>query len=311
MAEEERCRCRGETLLSVFLTGSESFIGRALLGACRAHGIPATGIDSNARDNDVSMKADIRDPRITDLIPTGATVVHLAAISRDPDCRADPKGTFDVNVTGTLNVAAAAQKRAAPQVIFASSEWVYGDVRNDEVQLEDRPIDVTMMKSEYALSKIVAEQLLKLTSNGSAVTVLRFGIVYGPRPSNWSAVEALFNSVRTKDEITVGSAATARRFIHVDDIASGILASWGRCGFEVFNLSGDRPVTLGEIVETSARLLGRRVRVVESNPSQPSVRNPDNAKARAALGWAPKIGIEAGLADLKTYFDGSDRGSAE
>jgi nucleoside-diphosphate-sugar epimerase len=234
--------------------------------------------------------------------------VHLAAISRDPDCRADPAGAFDVNVNGTLNVAAAARKRNAAQMIFASSEWVYGDVRNDQVQREDQAIDVTAMKSEYALSKIVAEQLLKLTSNGAAVTVLRFGIVYGPRPTNWSAVEALFNSVRTKDEVTVGARATARRFIHVEDIAAGILASRGRQGYEVFNLSGDRPVTLAEIVDTSAKLYGRTVRIVESNPSQPSVRNPDNAKARAELGWAPTFGIEAGLADLKAFFDTSKRG---
>lgn len=206
-------------------------------------------------------------------------------------------------MSGTLNVAAAAQARGASQLIFASSEWVYGDVRNDEVQLEDRAIDVTAMKSEYALTKIVAEQLLKLTCTLPAVTVLRFGIVYGPRPSNWSAVEALFNAVRTRDEVTVGAKATARRFIHVNDIAAGILASRGRHGFEVFNLSGDRPVTLGEIVDASAKLLGRVVRVGESNASQPSVRNPDNAMARAELGWAPRIDLETGLGDLRRFFD--------
>jgi nucleoside-diphosphate-sugar epimerase len=305
LVEESRTRCGRTDLLSLFLTGTESFIGRALLCACRRHGIHVTGIDSNAPDTAVSTRADIRDPAVADLISEGATVVHLAAVSRDPDCRADPKGAFDVNVNGTLNVAAAARRRNAAQLIFASSEWVYGDVRNDEVQVEEQSIDVTGMKSEYALSKIVAEQLLKLTSNGSAVTVLRFGIVYGPRPANWSAVEALFNSVRTNDEVTVGARATARRFIHVDDIASGILASRGRAGFEIFNLSGDRPVTLGEIVDTSARLLGRRVRVLEKNPSQPSVRNPDNTKARSALGWAPSFGIEEGLTDLKAFFDRS------
>jgi nucleoside-diphosphate-sugar epimerase len=281
------------------------------LCACGARGIDAVGIDSNAPDTAVSKQADIRDPAMADLIPEGSTVVHLAAVSRDPDCRADPKAAFDVNVNGTLNVATAARKRHAAQLIFASSEWVYGDVRNDEVQVEDQSIDVTAMKSEYALSKIVAEQLLRLTSNGSAVTVLRFGIVYGPRQANWSAVEALFNSVRTKDEVTVGAKATARRFIHVDDIASGILASRGRSGFEIFNLSGNRPVTLGEIVDTSATLLGRRVRVVESNPWHPSIRNPDNAKARSVLGWTPKVGIEEGLADLKTFFDGSGDGRGD
>jgi nucleoside-diphosphate-sugar epimerase len=238
-------------------------------------------------------------------VPEAATVVHLAAIARDADCRANPREAFDVNVNGTLNVAEAARKRHASQFVFASSEWVYGDVANGEVQLEHRSIDVSATKSEYALSKIVAEQLLKLASAGSDVTILRFGIVYGPRPSNWSAVEDLFNSVRTQDEIAVGAKATARRFIHVDDIAAGILASRGRSGFEIFNLSGDRPITLGEVIETSARLLHRRVRIVETSPAHPSVRNPDNTKARAELGWKPRVDLAAGLADLKTFFDGT------
>jgi len=196
--------------MSLFVTGSESFIGRALFERCRSLGIDAVGIDSAAPSDIASRQADIRDPAISDLIPEGATVVHLAAISRDSECRADPRGAFEINVTGTLNVAAAAQKRKATQFIFASSEWVYGEVRNDEVQLEDGPIDVTAVKSEYALTKIVGEQCLKLTCTLPAITILRFGIIYGPRTANWSAVENLFNAVRTQDEVKVGAARTAR-----------------------------------------------------------------------------------------------------
>ena len=284
--------------MKLFVTGSQSFIGRRLFARCKAIGIDAVGIDSMASTGANSIQADIRDPAIADLIPEGAIVVHLAAISRDPDCRADPRNAFDVNVTGTLNVAAAAEKRKAAQLIFASSEWVYGDVRNDGVQLEDHPIDVTTMKSEYALTKIVGEQCLKLTCRLPAVTVLRFGIVYGPRPSNWSAVEALFNTVREKDVVSVGSLATGRRFIHVEDIVAGILKAVGRSGFEIFNLSGNTVITLREVVEKSAELLGRRPPVEEKNPQAVSIRNPDNAKARQALGWKPGIGLKEGLATL-------------
>lgn len=284
--------------MKLFVTGSQSFIGRRLFARCKGSGIDAVGIDSIASAGADSTQADIRDPAIADLIPDGAIVVHLAAISRDPDCRADPRGAFDVNVTGTLNVAAAAEKRRAMQLVFASSEWVYGEVRNDDVQREDHPIDVTAIKSEYALTKIVGEQCLKLTCRLPAVTVLRFGIVYGPRASNWSAVEALFHAVREKDIVSVGSLATGRRFIHVEDIVAGILKSSGRTGFEIFNLSGNTIITLREIVEQSAELLGRRPPVDEKNPQAISIRNADNVKARQVLGWEPKIGLKDGLATL-------------
>jgi nucleoside-diphosphate-sugar epimerase len=285
--------------MKVFVTGSESFIGRALRARCRELGIEFIGVDSAGEG---ALKADIRDPALADLIPEGAAVLHLAAISRDPDCRADPRNAFDVNVNGTINVAAAAQRRKASQLVFASSEWIYGDVRNDEIQREDQPIDVTAMKSVYAFTKIVGEQCLRMMCALPGVTVLRFAIVYCPRPTNWSAVENLFDSVRTRDVVTIGAAATARRFIHVDDIVSGILASLDRKGFEIFNLSGDRPITLGEIVAASSRLLGRKVELVESNPTQPSVRNPDNARARANLDWRPAIDLKAGLRSLSHFM---------
>lgn len=287
--------------MTLFVTGSESFIGRELFACCKAAGIDAVGIDSVSPDGAHSTKADIRDPAVADLIPEGAIVVHLAAISRDPDCRADPRGAFDVNVSGTLNVAAAAEKRKAKQMIFASSEWVYGEVRNDEVQREDDAIDVTGIRSEYALTKIVGEQCLKLTCKLPAVTVLRFGIVYGPRPGNWSAAEALFHAVREKDVVSVGSLATGRRFVHVEDIAAGILKSTGRTSFEIFNLSGNAIVTLREIVQQSAALLGRRPTVEEKNPQAVSVRNPDNMKARQMLGWEPRLGLREGLATLMPH----------
>jgi UDP-glucose 4-epimerase len=288
--------------MTLFITGSESFIGRALLAKCEAAGIKTVGVDGAGSSGVHTHKADIRDPNIGDLIPEGATVIHLAAISRDPDCRADPRNAYDVNVNGTLNVAEAAKKRGAAQFIFASSEWVYGDVRNDELQTEDQPIDITTIKSEYAFTKIVAEQALRLIYPTIATTVLRFGIVYGPRAANWSAVESIFNSVRTLDEVKIGSGATARRFIHIADIVSGILAARGRSDFEIFNLSGDRPITLAEVVKTGADVLGKKVNLIESNAAQASVRNPANDKARAELKWKPAIDLRSGLESLRAFF---------
>jgi UDP-glucose 4-epimerase len=288
--------------MTLFVTGSESFIGRALISRCRTQGISTTGVDMVVSKAGDSQQIDIRDPALADAIPEGATIVHLAAISRDADCRKDPRSAFDVNVNGTINVLAAAGKRNAAQLIFASSEWVYGDVNGDATQREDQPIDATVIKSEYALTKLVGEQYLRLVSKLPATTVLRFGIVYGPRKDNWSALESIFNSVRTKPEISVGSLATARRFIHVDDIVTGILAARERKGFEIFNLSGDRLVSLGDIVKAGAAITGRKPALTETDSARPSIRNPDNTKARAVLDWKPSIDLDAGLRTVEAFL---------
>ncbi len=286
----------------VVVTGSRSFIGTPLIAALKQRGVEVTGIDAAS---DIANEAvDIRDAAVADVVPEGAdALIHLAAISRDPDCRADPAMAFDINVGGTLNLIKAARRRGVRQIIFASSEWVYGDVRNDEVQVEDQAIDVTALKSEYALTKIVGEQCLKLAHGQGLcpVTVLRFGIVYGARRGG-SAVESIFNTLLAKDEVTVGSLKTARRFIFVDDIVSGIVAAIGRSSFEIFNLSGDHLISLGDVIAASAELLGKAPQIAESAPSAISIRNPDNARVKATLGWQPQISLAAGLRRIHDFL---------
>lgn len=288
--------------MTIVVTGAQSFIGRRFITLARHHGITVIGIDRIPGDN-VDVVVDIRDPAFITAVPENvAAVVHLAAISRDADCKADPAGAFDVNVSGTLNVAQACIERQAGQLVFASTEWVYGEVADGSVQVEDQCIDVRRIDGEYALTKLVGERALALAGRRGLmnVTVLRFGIVYGPRDENWAAVESLFHQVAAGAEIKVGSLASARRFIHVDDIASGIIASLGRQGYEVFNLSADRLITLGEVIEASGRIHGFEPLVSETAPSKPSIRNPDNGKARAQLGWQPAVDLGTGLLTLRS-----------
>lgn len=288
---------------TIVVTGSESFIGKELKVACASAGVDIVGIDLVASGEPRHHSIDIRSPEIAGAIPQGAdALVHLAAISRDRDCRDNLGLAFDVNVNGTINLMKAAQARGVRQFVFASSEWVYGNVGGaDKVQREDDPIDITQVLSEYAITKLAGEQLLRVAVNRGfcPVTVLRFGIVYGPRPKPMSAVEGLLREVAELETVEInGSASSGRRFIHVADIASGIVASLGQTGFQIFNLSGNKLVSLREIFELASTLLGRSPRLKETDPAAITIRNPDNARAKAVLGWAPRIDIAAGLAKL-------------
>ena len=124
-------------------------------------------------------------------------------------------------------------------------------------------------------------------------------------------LEGIFNEVRTLDKLEIkGSLKSGRRFVHVADIADGIISAIGRNGFEIFNVSGNHLVTFGEIIEQSAILLGRHPEIVQTNPDALNIRNPDNAKAKKILGWNPKIDLVHGLKTLWDYqrTGGNDRG---
>jgi len=283
---------------SLFITGAESFVGKRLVKHCKDKKISYSGVDVVASEDPNISKIDICDVDLSELIPSDSVVVHLAAISRDPDCAKNPSLANKINVEGTLNVLRSAKIRDCRQLIFASSEWVYGQVSNDSEQQESDEIQIQRLDSVYAITKAVGEHYLRLLREDLAVTILRFGIIYGPRPSNWSAVESLFNSVKNNEEVVVGSLKAGRRFIHVDDICAGILAAVGQINFEIFNISSDSTVTLGQIIEESKKIHSTTPRVIESSPEKISLRNPSNLKAKQRLNWSPLVSLSDGLKSL-------------
>jgi len=278
--------------MRIFIIGSKGFIGKELVLQCQKQGIEVIGMD---------LEADIRSKDIAELIPENVDAVcHLAALSSDPVCKNKGYDCFDTNVMGTLNLIRAAEEKKAKQFIFASSEWVYDNCREDNVKNEDSLINIANHTSEYALSKLVSEANLrqKYEHGFCPVTILRFGIIYGLRQGG-SAVESLFNNVKTKDEIEVGSLKTGRCFIHVSDIVSGIIKSIGLNGFNIINLEGDSLIILKDIVETSKKILNKNPKIIETDPNNPSIRNISNEKAKRILKWRPKINLEKGLWKIK------------
>ncbi len=284
--------------MKIFVTGCGSFIGREVLRSCKTKGIQVVGVDLVEIGQEGCSVADIRSPEIADYIPKGVdAVIHLAALSRDPDCRDKAFKCFDANVMGTLNLIEAAKTKQAKQFIFASSEWVYDQFEEGVSKTEDDPINIAHLTSEYALSKLVSEANLrqKFAHGFCPTTILRFGIIYGPRKENWSAVESIFNSVATQDTVSVGSLKTGRRFIHVSDIASAILASVGLGGLEIINIQGNKMISLGEIIEVSKEILGKNPQVFEKNPNQVSLRMVSNEKAKHLIKWEARLGLKEGL----------------
>ncbi len=290
--------------MKLFITGASGFVGTELISQCQQKGIDYVGIDIVDNPLPCYHRADIRSKEIIDLIPEGAdAIVHLAGLTSDPLCKNLAYECFEANVLATLNLMEAAYKKGVKQFIFASTEWVYGPFEENEVKDENSLIDITKLDSEYALSKLVTESNLrqKFRHGFCAVTILRFGIIYGCREKG-SAVEAIFNAVRTKDTVAVGSLKTGRCFLHVSDIASGILKSLGLNGFNIINLQGDRLITLKDLIETSQKILGREVKIEESDPNNISIRNVSNKNAVQMLGWRPEVSIEEGLNRLNEFL---------
>ena len=112
---------------------------------------------------------------------------------------------------------------------------------------------------------------IKIYSNKIKITILRFGITYSNRKNGGSAVESIFKQIKDKQKITIGSLQTSRRFIHVSDIVLGILKAIKYNKGGIFNLVGQKDITLKKIILNSQRILNKKVKVYSTN-QKPSIR---------------------------------------
>src|SRR5204863_6173848 len=119
----------GGGAVRVLVTGHHGYIGSVVAPMLHEVGHEVVGLDTffyRGCDFGVSefpfeeRQADIRDVTADDLDGFEA-IVHFAALSNDPLGDLDPELTYDVNLRGTLNLAAQAKLAGAERFVFASS----------------------------------------------------------------------------------------------------------------------------------------------------------------------------------------------
>lgn len=285
---------------NIVVTGSSGFVGKVLIRKLSSLGFKVFALDVvDPRMENVSyIKCDISsDLEYSNFeIPKESIFVHLAALSTDTQCKQNPSLAMAVNLLGTQRVIELAKQIAASHLIFASSEWVYPETQIGQIQQELDKLHLSDLNSLYAMTKLMAENLLRIESP-IPTTILRFGIVYGPRSLPGSAPESIALKVALNENIELGSSKTARRFIYVDDLAEAIF----KCidnnpadAYSIFNVSGDTLITLEDIVATVKNLSISNSTIMSKDLS-PSIRNPDPTQFEKTFGKITTTSLKEGL----------------
>ena len=288
------------------ITGSSGFVGEKLALCAMREGYEVIGIDLK-KSNKLSclqIVIDLTSENFYEEIPEDSTIIHLASLSTDSACKSNPLVALDANVRATALLLENAVKSKAAHLIFASSEWVYPELPQTVTQSEKEELKLTSLNSLYAMTKLFGESLIRVEST-IPHTILRFGIVYGPRFPPGSAAESIAWKVYLDEEVRVGSKNTSRRFIQINDLISGIL----RCieigplllNQKIINLSGAELVSLDDVVNASNHILKKSAQIIESGGT-PSIRNPVINLAMELLYWEPKIDLKLGLLECLTFM---------
>ena len=236
-------------------------------------------------------------------------IYHLAAQSNPQQSVADPRGTWALNLGGTLNLLEAVKASGLkPRVILVSSGTCYGNPAPESIPVREtcpwRP------KDPYAASKAAADLLgiQHHLGHGTDVVIVRPFNHAGPRQSPRYVLAALASQVAEVESgrrecVEVGNLDVVRDFTDVRDVvrAYRLLAAQGTPG-EVYNLGSGRGTKIAGALE-QLRSLARgpiavRVDPARVRPVDLPLLVADPSKLRAATGWEPNLPIEQTLADM-------------
>ena len=232
-------------------------------------------------------------------------VIHLAARSGVRRSLQEPALYQRVNVEGTVNLLEAARLNGVKKITIASSSSVYG-VNAKLPFSESDPIFCAI--SPYAASKLACEALGHVYHHvyGLDIAMLRFFTVYGPRQRPDLAIHKFARLMSAGQPIPVfGDGSAARDYTYISDTLEGIMACTRQeFGYEVFNLGESQTVSLSRLIELLEAALGCQA-VIDRLPPQPGdapITYADVAKARAKLGYHPRVKIEQGLPLFIDWF---------
>ncbi|MBS0289706.1 MAG: SDR family oxidoreductase [Proteobacteria bacterium] len=304
--------------IKVLVTGGAGFLGSNLCQRLLEQGKQVTCLDNFYTGKKENLSALLRYPTfkviqhdVCQAINLDVDAIyHLACPASPPHYQRDPIQTTKTNILGALNMLELAKNLQVPILLTSTSE-VYGDP-HVHPQKEEYWGNVNCIgpRACYDEGKRCAETLFMdyHRMHQVDIRIARIFNTYGPKMckddgrvvSNF-IVQALQNKPLT----IYGSGEQSRSFCYVDDQISGLISLMEKPNLHT-------PVNIGNPIEKSMNEIAQLVLTLTPSNSRlvyhplpvddPKQRCPDISKAKAQLGWEPKVDLTTGLQRTISYF---------
>ncbi len=234
--------------MKIAITGGSGFIGTRLIKELQSAGHECVIIDVKHR-----APVDILDyPALERAIAGCDAVYQLAAEHRDD---VFPRSRYyDVNVTGTGNVARAADANGIKRLVFTSSFAVYGlDAKTPGENSAPAPFN------DYGKSKLEGEKLLQdwaEKTREARLTIVRPTVVFGE--NNRGNVYTLINQVAGKKFVMIGNGENKKSMAYVGNVASFLSFCLDKNDMTgVYNYADTPDFTMNELMGVIYEKFGR------------------------------------------------------
>lgn len=197
------------------------------------------------------------------------TLIILSGISSHPRVLQDRQEAAKANVKSIGMVIEDFIEIGGEHVIFASSEWVYSRMTSGIISTDPR-----LNPSPYGRQKLFGEILIQELCEASKVkfTNLRFGIIWGSRVAG-SAIESITSAcIANNNLVEISHRKSARRFVHVEDIARAIIGAVENRPNGTFDIQGDKVITMEMIIQEIEKNLKINKIIINERDKNPDTR---------------------------------------
>ena len=305
--------------MRVLITGAAGFLGSNLADRFLRDGHEVVGLDNFITGHPDNIAHLVGNPRFQLIQHNVSTftyapgkfdgVLHLASLASPVDYLNYPIKTLKVGAMGTFNTLGIAKANKAKYFLASKSE-VYGDPSvHPQVESYWGNVNPIGPRSCYDESKRFAEAATMAYHREHKLDtrIVRIFNTYGPRmqPHDGRVVTNFIVQALTGEPITLyGDGSQTRSFCYVDDEIDGIYRLFMHGDSQPTNIGNPAEFTMRELADLVVELTGSSSPIVTRPlPSDdPKQRQPDITKARAQLGWEPKIQLREGLQRTIEYF---------
>jgi dTDP-glucose 4,6-dehydratase len=305
--------------LRIVVSGAAGFVGSHFCDRLLAEGHTLVALDNfltGAPRNIAHLKGESRfgfvEQDITQPFTVDGTVdcvANLASPASPKDYLEHPIETLDVGSLGTRRMLDLARAKGARFLLSSTSEC-YGDPTvHPQVETYWGNVNPVGPRSCYDESKRFAEALTMAyhRKHGVRTNIARIFNTYGPRMklNDGRVVPAFLDQALRGEAMTIfGDGSQTRSFCYVSDLVDGLYRLMLSDERYPVNLGNPREMTILEFADHIRRMTGSGSKIAycplpEDDPKQ---RQPDIGKARAVLGWEPRVSLEEGLRKTVDYF---------
>ena len=306
----------------ILVAGGAGFIGSHLCERLLADGHEVMCIDNFITGRQANVEPLLSSTAFTLLesniieelppLPTVDRIYHLASPASPPGYQRYPIETLRVNSEGTRRLLEFASECDA-SFLYASTSEAYGDPL-EHPQREEYRGNVSSIgpRSMYDEAKRYGEAMTMAYSRSRNVAagIVRIFNTYGPHsdPFDGRMVPNFITQALMGQPITVYSDGNQTRSLcFVSDLVDGLMRAMESedAKGEVVNLGNPEEHTILHFAELICKLADSGSELVFTEPAvgdDPQRRRPDITKARAMLGWEPRVSLRDGLSRTIAYF---------